>query len=178
MNGPGAGPSRVVVTRPADQSAGLVAALRAAGMQGVELPLLELVALEPPAGTDLASEAEAADLVIAVSPSAVAFGRLWWPLPWPPACAVAGVGAGTARAWRSMGAGLVIEPEGDGDSESLLTHAALQEVAGKRVVILRGTGGRDLLGRVAQTRRQRRRVAVLPATGASRSGCAPRRAAA
>lgn len=115
-------------------------------MQAVELPLLELVALEPPAGTDLAGEAEAADLVIAVSPSAVAFGRQWWPLPWPPACAVAGVGAGSARAWRAAGASLVIEPEGDGDSESLLAHAVLQDVAGKRALILRGTGGRDLIG--------------------------------
>jgi uroporphyrinogen-III synthase len=135
-----------VVTRPAGQAAGLVAALRAAAMQPVELPLLELLALPPPAGTDLRREAEAADLVVAVSPNAVAFGQSWWPGVWPPLCTVAGVGAGTARAWRMAGAESVVEPDGDGDSESLLAHPALQAVAGRRALILRGEGGRDLLG--------------------------------
>jgi len=135
-----------VVTRPAGQSAGLVSALRAAAMQPVELPLLELVALPPAAGADLRREAETADLVIAVSPSAVAFGQAWWPDAWPPACTVAGVGAGTARAWRAAGADRIIEPEGDGDSEALLAHPALRAVSGQRVLVLRGEGGRDLLG--------------------------------
>lgn len=115
-------------------------------MQPIELPLLELVPLLPP--TDLALEtlAATADLVVAISPSAVGFGAKWWPIAWPPGCMVAGVGGGTARAWRAAGAAKVIEPQGDGDSEALLAHPALQSVSGQRIVILRGEGGRDLLG--------------------------------
>ncbi|MBU3694774.1 MAG: uroporphyrinogen-III synthase [Rhodocyclaceae bacterium] len=144
------GAARVVVTRPAGQSAGLVAALREAGLQPVELPLLELVALPPPMGARRMGTAT--DLVVAVSPSAVTFGRDWWSGEWPPACAVAGVGAGTGRAWRAEGAQTVIEPAGVGDSEALLAHPALQQVAGRRVFILRGEGGRDLLGPTLRAR--------------------------
>jgi len=115
-------------------------------MQPLELPLLELTPIAPPAAAQLQAEAAAAGLVIAVSPSAVNLGRQWWPGPWPPACAVAGVGGGTARAWRAAGAAEVIEPEGGGDSEALLAHPALGPVAGQRIIILRGEGGRDLLG--------------------------------
>jgi len=115
-------------------------------MQPVELPLLELIPLLPSADLELETCAAATDLVIAVSPSAVGFGGRWWPGVWPPACVVAGVGGGTARAWRGAGATEVIEPQGDGDSEALLAHPALQSVSGQRIVILRGEGGRDLLG--------------------------------
>ena len=121
-------------------------------MQPVELPLLELTPLPPTGDRDLEAEAADAELVIAVSPSAVALGRAWWPQAWPPACTVAGVGAGTARAWRAAGAQQVIEPQGDSDSEALLAHPALQQVAGQRILILRGEGGRDLLGPTLQSR--------------------------
>ncbi len=121
-------------------------------MQPIELPLLELTPLPPPAGHTLQQDSADVRLVIAVSPSAVAFGRRWWPQPWPPACAVAGVGGGTARAWRAASAAEVIEPTGDGDSEALLSHPALQSVAGQRIVILRGEGGRDLLGPTLRAR--------------------------
>lgn len=136
---------RVVVTRPAGQSARLLEILTGAGMQPVELPLLELVALPRPAPASLRVQA-AADLVIAVSPSAIGFGRDWWPGEWPPRCTVAGVGSGTGRAWRATGATRVITPDGDGDSEALLADPALQDLAGRSVLILRGEGGRDLLG--------------------------------
>lgn len=127
-------------------------ALRGAGMQPISLPLLELAALPPPATDMLHRQATEAHQVIAISPSAVTFGRDWWPQPWPPTCAVAAVGAGTGRAWRDAGAAHVIEPEGSGDSEALLAHAALQDVAGQRIVILRGEGGRDLLGPTLRAR--------------------------
>lgn len=141
----------VVVTRPAGQSAGLVDALQAAGMQPIDLPLLELVALPPPA-SEARADALRADVIIAVSPSAIGFGRTWWPGTWPPACSLAGVGSGTARAWRAAGAETVIEPLGDGDSEALLAHPALQTVSDKAFLIWRGEGGRDLLGPTLRAR--------------------------
>lgn len=134
-----------MVTRPAGQSSGLLAALVSAGMQPLELPLLRLEAIPRPPPENL-PQCPALDLVIAVSPSAVHFGRSWWPWDWPPRCPVAGVGTGTARAWRDAGARKVIAPEGDGDSEALLADPALRDVAGRRLLILRGEGGRDLLG--------------------------------
>jgi uroporphyrinogen-III synthase len=141
---------RVVVTRPAGQSAHLQQLLNDAGAATVELPLLQLVGLPCPPAT--ATAAAPPDWVIAVSPSAVRFGQDWWAGPWPPACRVAGVGAGTARAWREAGHAAPLQPEAGQDSAALLEAPDLQAVTGQRIIIVRGEGGRDLLGPALRAR--------------------------
>jgi uroporphyrinogen-III synthase len=65
---------------------------------------------------------------------------------WPRALRVAAVGSGTRRELEKHGIGDVIAPASGADSEALLATPALGDVAGRRIAILRGDGGRALLG--------------------------------
>jgi uroporphyrinogen-III synthase len=59
---------------------------------------------------------------------------------------VATVGQGSLRALRDYGVTNVIAPQDRFDSEALLALPELKQIAGWRVVIFRGNGGRELLG--------------------------------
>jgi uroporphyrinogen-III synthase len=72
------------------------------------------------------------------------------PLPGNPR--IAAVGKGTARALRDAGLAVDILPQGRFDSEALLELEALQQLQDRRVLILRGNGGRALLGESLQQR--------------------------
>ncbi len=133
----------VLVTRPAHQAPSLVRAIRAAGGEAVEFPALAIEAT-PVADLDAQRAAlDAADCVIFISPNAArfgmaAFGRL------PAHARVFAVGPGTARALAEAGVASVV-PDGQ-DSEALLALPQLADVAGQRIVIVRGVGGRPVLG--------------------------------
>jgi uroporphyrinogen-III synthase len=70
----------------------------------------------------------------------------------PPALHVACVGRGSARELKHFGIENVIVPPGRFDSEALLELPELQAVKGKRIVIFRGDGGRELLGDTLKAR--------------------------
>ena len=143
----------VLVTRPAHQAAALAQRVAAAGGEAFVFPAL---AIEPVA-TEQLDDALAwlagADIAIFISPNAAEFGmaaiRSRGGLP--DALRVFAVGPGTARALAAQGVEGVITPDGQ-DSEALLALPQLRAVAGRRVVIVRGVGGRDL---VADTLRAR-----------------------
>jgi uroporphyrinogen-III synthase len=145
MSGPLAGRT-VLVTRPAHQAAALAQAIRAAGGTPFAFPALAVEAVpQDELSVPLARLAEA-DIAIFISPNAAQFGmaaiRAGGTLP--EAVEVFAVGPGTARALQAQGVGGVITPDGQ-DSEALLALPQLNAVAGKRVVIVRGVGGRALL---------------------------------
>ncbi|MDP1644114.1 MAG: uroporphyrinogen-III synthase [Thiobacillus sp.] len=147
MSGPLAGRT-VLVTRPAHQAAALAQAIRAAGGTAFEFPALDIEAVPPDAlSVPLAQLAEA-DIAIFISPNAAQFGmaaiRAGGALP--DAIWVFAVGPGTARALQAQAQGVsgIITPDGQ-DSEALLALPQLADVSGKRVVIVRGVGGRALL---------------------------------
>ncbi len=70
----------------------------------------------------------------------------------PPTLKIATVGQGSAKALRESGIANVIAPTERFDSESLLALPELQHVAGWRVMIFRGDGGRELLGDTLKAR--------------------------
>ncbi len=129
----------VVVTRPGALAAGLADRIEAAGGRAIRFPAIETEDLPLP---DALQRAASYDLVIFVSPTAVdkatRDGRRW-----PRAAAV---GAGTRQALEARGIAPVIAPQGEADSEALLALPELRQVAGQRVLIVRGQGGRALLG--------------------------------
>ncbi|HWR77652.1 MAG TPA: uroporphyrinogen-III synthase, partial [Thiobacillus sp.] len=84
-----------------------------------------------------------ADIVIFISPNAAHFGVAAIGAL-PAAIRIFAVGPGTARVLAEHGVDGVVTPEGQ-DSEALLALPSLQDVAGQRVTIVRGVGGRDLL---------------------------------
>ncbi len=131
----------ILVTRPAHQAAALAEAIRAAGGEAVVFPALaiEVVPLDETAARDLA----AADIAIFVSPNAVRFGMAALG-GLPAGMRVFAVGPGSARALAEAGVGDVAVPAGQ-DSEALLAMPQLADVAGRRIVIVRGVGGRPLL---------------------------------
>jgi uroporphyrinogen-III synthase len=140
----------VLVTRPVQQADALAGLIRDAGGDPVLFPAL---AIEPP--TDLVkvravlADLPSVDLAIFVSPIAAERTFALLKAAWPAEVAVAAVGEGTASVLRRhvLGprAGGVIVPAEGADSEALLASRELQEVRGKRVLICRGEGGRDLL---------------------------------
>lgn len=140
-SGPLAGRA-VLVTRPTHQAGALVQAIRAAGGEAVEFPALAIEAVPQAALAGALAEVAAADIVVFISPNAAHFG-LAAIGTLAAGAAVFAVGPGTARALAEHGVTATV-PEGH-DSEALLALPALQQVAGRRVVIVRGEGGRPLL---------------------------------
>ncbi|CAH1385514.1 uroporphyrinogen-III synthase [Candidatus Nitrotoga sp. M5] len=65
---------------------------------------------------------------------------------------IATVGQGSARALRDYGVKNVITPQERFDSEALLALPDLKNIAGWRVVIFRGNGGRAVLGDTLKSR--------------------------
>jgi uroporphyrinogen-III synthase len=146
----------VLVTRPRDQAEALLEAIRSEGGMAIAFPALEIA---PPADphvlSTLIGRLREFDLLIFVSPTAV---RQAWPLivarhgDWPHGFSLAAIGQGSARALKEHGAKHVLVPESGSDSESLLALPKLQDMAGKRVLIFRGEGGREVLADVLRRR--------------------------
>ncbi len=140
---------RVVVTRPAGQTAHLAALIRAAGGEPLLFPALEIfdvADLQPVLA--LIDRLETFDLAIFVSANAVerALALVRARRAWPQHLRVATVGRGSERELQRHGFAAVIAPAERFDSEGLLDLPELKRVAGKRVLIFRGEGGRELLG--------------------------------
>lgn len=133
----------ILVTRPRAQAAGLARLIEQAGGLAQLFPAIEIEDVPPPPALDRLREF---DLAIFVSPTAVSKVM---PRPVP---RVAAVGAGTRRALEKHGIADVIAPSRGADSEALLAIAEMQEMKGKRVAILRGDGGRALLGETLAAR--------------------------
>jgi uroporphyrinogen-III synthase len=142
---------RIVVTRPRELAQGLAARIRQAGGEALLFPAIEIRDPQDPALVrKFLSRLQEFDLAVFVSPSAVrkalelAEGRSW--------PRVAAVGEGTRRELEQRGFRDVIAPAGQADSEALLALPELAQVAGSRVLILRGAGGRELLGETLAAR--------------------------
>lgn len=141
---------RIAVTRPAAQAGELVRLIGAAGGLPQPLPLLEIAPLADVAAlTRAVQELPSAALAIFISPNAVlhAVPTLIADREWPAAVQVAALGPGTVRALAAFGIDEVLLPVARFDSEALLALPALQSsaLAGRRVLIFRGDGGRELL---------------------------------
>ncbi|MCL5059725.1 MAG: uroporphyrinogen-III synthase [Candidatus Thermoplasmatota archaeon] len=136
----------VLVTRPAQQAAALAQAIRATGGEAFEFPALAIEAVPVEALSAPLAQLAEADIAIFISPNAAQFGMaaILAACGLPASAEVFAVGPGTARALRARGVSGVVTPDGQ-DSEALLALPQLQDVAGKRVVIVRGVGGRALL---------------------------------
>jgi uroporphyrinogen-III synthase len=144
----------IVITRPREQAAGLVRRIEQLGGKPLLFPLLEITAVSDDCALrEQISRLMQTDLAIFISPNAVrygmaaihAFGAV------PASLKIASVGQGSAKALRELGIEHIIAPTERFDSESLLALPELLNVAGMRVMIFRGDGGRELLGDTLKT---------------------------
>ena len=150
----------ILVTRPSPAGEQLVDRLRARGQSAWHLPLIEF---SP--GGELASlpsrltALSAGDMLFAVSKYAINYAHHLLSgqgMPWPPQLHYYAVGRSSGLLLHSL-SGLPVEYPHDGESsEHLLGIASLQRVDGRRALILRGNGGREVL----EERLRQRGVAV------------------
>jgi uroporphyrinogen-III synthase len=159
----------VVVTRPARQAARFIGLLERHGAQSVAFPTIaiEPVSLEP--GVHEALAAGAFDWIIYTSANAVAHAP---PIPGSRA-RIAAIGRATARALESSGRRVAAMPSTGADTEGLLAHHEFADLAARRVLIVKGVGGRDALragladrGATVVTAEVYRRVPAEPVAGA------------
>lgn len=156
MSGPLQGRT-VVVTRPRAQADALAGMIAGRGGRPVVFPVLDIAPTDDLAPLQ-AFAGRLADyaLAIFVSPNAVDFS-----LPlllaqgrWPAGLQPAAVGPSSVAALAAHGVGNGIAPRERFDSEALLELPELQaaRVAGRKVAILRGNGGRELLAETLRAR--------------------------
>ncbi|MEW7982061.1 MAG: uroporphyrinogen-III synthase [Candidatus Sedimenticola endophacoides] len=142
------GGAGVLVTRAEHQAGGLSELISRHGGRPVGFPAVRIAGPgEPERVKALLGRLASYHTLLFISPNAVQYalgliegGAL------PPGVRVGAVGKGTARALALAGHAVDIVPEGRFDSEALLATPELAQVAGERILIVRGWGGRALLG--------------------------------
>lgn len=127
----------VLVTRPAPQAAILAASIDALGGEAIVLPAIEIV---PITATVADSDPE---LVIFASVNAVEHGARF--ITRTSTMRIAAIGKATAAALAAAQLTADIVPATGFDSEALLAHPDLNLAPGSRVLIVRGSGGREML---------------------------------
>lgn len=148
---------RILVTRPAAQAGPLVELIAAQGGEPVLFPLLEISPahdLQPLQNT--IAQLQDYAIVVFISPNAVDFSLpvILQQRSWPSGLRAAAIGQSTVAQLASFGIGGVIAPRRRFDSEALLELPEMQAecVAGRKVLILRGNGGRELLAETLAAR--------------------------
>ncbi|MFW1678072.1 uroporphyrinogen-III synthase [Pontibacter sp. JAM-7] len=150
---------RVLVTRPAAQSGGLLKQLRSLGADAVSLPLINIRPLQDCAKDYLLAKQQIVDLdlyqhVIFVSSNAATLaGELidqYWP-QLPIRIQWLAIGKQTASRLADYGIQAFHSPIGY-DSEALLASEALQQIEGDKILICRGRGGREKLAQELSAR--------------------------
>ncbi|HHO67544.1 MAG TPA: uroporphyrinogen-III synthase [Gammaproteobacteria bacterium] len=138
----------VLVTRPAHQAAPLAAAIAARGARVLQFPVLEISAPADSGSLDRAIETlEDYDWAIFISVNAVerALPAVLERRAWPASVGIAAIGRSSAEALEALGQPPDLVPGQRFCSEGLLELAPMQDVAGQRIVIFRGNGGREFL---------------------------------
>jgi uroporphyrinogen III methyltransferase/synthase len=139
----------ILVTRPGPAGAILCDKIKAAGCHAVLFPTIAFLPPDQPqAMQKIISELGQFDWLIFISPQAVnatsAMLKQHWP-NWPAQLKIAAVGAGTATVLAEENFADVIHPAEQWNSEGLLALPDLQNLKGKKVALVRGEGGRELL---------------------------------
>jgi len=134
----------VLVTRPEQQAMPLCRLLESAGALVWRLPAIVVKPVVDNHGIPGRLEAiETFDLVIFTSANAVRFGsRL---LAGRQDLTLAAIGPATARALHEAGYRATVTPAGGFDTENLLLHPLLAGSAGRRILLVKGRHGRELL---------------------------------
>lgn len=135
----------VLVTRPAGQAAGFCRLITDAGGEAVRFPVIEIqpLSLHDQQAEQLKNWRQF-DLAVFISANAVQYA-LAYINNRGAAPSIAAVGAKTAQALIEAGYKVDLVPKAGFNSEALLALPELQALNGKRVLLLKGEGGRDLL---------------------------------
>ena len=144
----------IAITRPVDQAKKLSALITEAGGTPISFPLIAITPLKDYSQFEaVINEIETYDWAIFISSNAVQNGmpRLV-KASIPKNLNFAAIGPVTATELESFGIKHVLIPNGRFDSESLLTLPEMTDVTGKKILIFRGVGGRDVLAETLKAR--------------------------
>lgn len=137
---------RVLVTRPAHQAENLCRMIEAQGGTAVRLPLLAIQPTAHPArAAQVLAAARTYDAWIFTSANAVRHAEPLCRQPWPPR--IAAVGAATAAALEAGGHEVQMAPLAAHSAEALLALPELADVRERRILIVTGEDGLDVLAR-------------------------------
>jgi uroporphyrinogen-III synthase len=152
----------VLITRPVGQAQELMTLIEAGGGKACHQPVMEIAALDEVKHAPLLQLSKQIVLaldqyqhVIFISTNAVEHGlelidQYWPQLPidiqWY------AIGKATAAALLQQQIVTAVQPSDAMNSEALLQHASLQQIAGDKIAIVRGVGGRDYLREQLQQR--------------------------
>lgn len=132
----------ILVTRPDPAGSALCQHIKGNGDHPIHLPTIAFQQLQS-SYTKLGDQ----DWLIFLSPRAVYTSvpaiRREWP-EFPNQVKFAAVGAGTAQALHDAGY-IAIHPQQDWSTEGLLDMPEFKTISGKKIAIIRGEGGRELL---------------------------------
>ena len=134
----------VLVTRPEQQAMPLCRLLEIQGANTLRLPAVKIKAVgnRREAAAQLGA-LEDFDVIIFTSTNAVRFGASL--LDQQRDLTLAAIGPATARALNQAGYRVAVQPVGSFDSETLLLHPRLEHLAGRRILIVKGSQGRPFL---------------------------------
>ena len=143
---------RVLVTRPEPAAGRLADAFAAEGAVVHRVPALAIAPVEDMESAErLRHRLADISVIVFTSVNAVEgfFGLVPGAAPDRLPAAVLAVGSATAEALHARGVAGVHTPRGRSDSEGLLSCAELEarQVTGRLVAVVKGEGGRDLLGK-------------------------------
>jgi uroporphyrinogen-III synthase len=136
----------VVVTRPVKQAGGLCRLIEAQGGEAIRFPALEILPCDQTKQLEeLLGRLETFDLAIFVSSNAVEGAAQLIGTALPDRLQLAAVGNSTRATVEQQWQRPAFCPANGANSEALLAMPELQQVNGRRIVIFRGRGGRELL---------------------------------
>ncbi len=144
----------VAITRPVNQAKILTQLIEAAGGKVIPFPLIAITALDDYSQFEqVIADIETYDWILFISSNAVqnSMPRLT-KQGIPPHLKFAAIGPVTAEELVDFGIDKVLTPDGRFDSESLLSLPEMQDMQGKKVMIVRGIGGRDVLANTLSER--------------------------
>jgi uroporphyrinogen-III synthase len=141
---------KVLLTRPEGRNHAMEQALTERGIPFMVTPLLAVEAMEDKSISP--TEVQNADIIVFVSTNAVHFGTQALNASWPSHIQYFAVGEATFEAFAHYGIQGHKAPDDNQQTEGLLTLPGLQPeaVKHKKVVIIRGNGGREVLGKTLQ----------------------------
>lgn len=146
-NGCDLGGIGVLVTRPEHKANALSEMIEQAHGRPIRFPAMEIAGPQDEVAVgEILRKAESADLLIFVSANAVEYALPLLPDALPIELDIAAVGSATAKALTDVGLEPTLVPKERFDSEGLLALPQLREMSDKQVIIVRGNGGRALLG--------------------------------
>lgn len=144
----------VAITRPVDQAKKLSQRIQEAGGTIISFPLIEILPLSDYSMFErVISDLTSYDWVIFISSNAVQNGMPRIVKSGVPAhIKYAAIGPVTAQELKQFGVKEVLIPDTRFDSESLLDLPEMHEIINKKIMIVRGVGGREVLAETLKKR--------------------------